>query len=259
MRRSLTAELLDLSVESGDAVARFEALQLAFSVGLQLCDGAWTRSAVAESASLIDKVGDVGRRWSLSYQSAALAHLDGDLARAEELAEEGLAIFGAVSPSRSFAAYGAEILVIRIAQHRVSELAGTIAVAPRSARSAGVERGSGVGPGRERSGQGCWIRDPGFRGGGKGLHLAGITSDRRTCGGSHRRSRTEPQICGRVGPILGLGCWQGTCSYGPVDLVLWQLHRSLWQLHCSVSQDRQMAREASDRLAAPVFLAELDV
>ncbi|MEZ5311181.1 MAG: BTAD domain-containing putative transcriptional regulator [Microthrixaceae bacterium] len=259
MRRSLTAELLDLSVESGDAVARFEALQLAFSVGLQLCDGAWTRSAVAESASLIDKVGDVGRRWSLSYQSAALAHLDGDLARAEELAEEGLAIFGAVSPSRSFAAYGAQILVIRIAQHRVSELAGTIADLLRDQPEV---------PGWNAAAALALAESDPVKAAGFATRVFEAVAKDFTWLASHLIGGRAAALIGdrelsrryvaELDPYSGLGCWQGTCSYGPVDLVLWQLHRSLGN-SIAASRHAEMAREASDRLAAPVFLAELDV
>ena len=126
MRERITDELLDLGRTDDDPVALFEGLQLSFSVGLQRCDGGRVRDAVAESARLIERVGDVGRRWALAYQTAAVAHLDGDLDLAESHAEEALALFSSTSPSRAFAAYGAQILMIRLAQGRMDELIETI-------------------------------------------------------------------------------------------------------------------------------------
>ena len=61
----------------------------------------------------------------------------------------------------------------------------------------------------------------------------------------------------QLGPWTGLSCWQGTCSYGPVDTTLALLHRSLG--HASEArQHATAARELATRLGAPVFHSDLD-
>ncbi len=125
-RERLTQELIERGRAAHDPVALFEGNQLSFSVGLTRQRGDQVRSALAEQASLVVHVGDVGRRWQLEYQRAALAHLDGDLDGAELHAQGALAMFGDVSPSRAFAVYGAQLLPIRIAQGRLAELLDTL-------------------------------------------------------------------------------------------------------------------------------------
>src|SRR5690606_32304475 len=121
-RERLARELLDLAAEALDPVARFEALHLVFSCALQRADGPLARQAMDEMTELIDRTGAVGRRWALLYQEAALAHLEDRLDDAEASAEAALAVFSPVSPSRAMAAYGGQLLVLRWAQGRISEL-----------------------------------------------------------------------------------------------------------------------------------------
>ncbi|MGB3411258.1 MAG: BTAD domain-containing putative transcriptional regulator [Microthrixaceae bacterium] len=253
----LTTELAALGNESADPVTKFEARQMAFSVALQRCDGASARRVVLESGELIEQIGDVGRRWSLAYQRAAIAFLDGDMELAESTAEKAMAIFSPTSPSRAFAAYGGQILMIRIMQGRVAELASTA--------------------------EGLVADQPGVPAWHAALALAIATED-PTRALSHAVSALEHCIedftwmaahivggraaallgdetvgeryIARLTPFSGLGCWQGTCSYGPVDTVLWQLHESLGrteaaELHLGI------AKESAERLKAPVFLNEL--
>lgn len=256
-RESLTEELLSLSRAENDHVGQFEALQLEYSVGLMRSDGDRVRRSIAASSELIDRVRDIGRLWSLRYQLASLAHIDGELERAERLAEESLAIFDSVSPSRAFAAYGGQLLVIRMAQGRIAELADTIegllAEQPgvaawnaalalalteedpeRAARLAstaldGVEEDF------------TWVA----------AHMIGGRAAAKVGDDVTRRLYLE-----RLSPWSGLGSWQGTCSYGPIDTVLWMLHDALGD-DDSADHHLRVARGSAERLASPTFGAEL--
>lgn len=258
LRETLTEELLDLASVEGDPVGRFEGLQLANSVGLMRCDGERARAAVAEAAGMIERVRDIGRLWSLRYQQAAVAHLDGDLDRAETLAEEAMALFEPVSPSRAFAAYGGQLLAIRLAQGRLEELADTIegllvdqpGVAAWNAALAMalVERD----PVRART-----LAEAALDGADEdftwmGAHLVGGRAASIVGDDVTRRAYLE-----RLGPWSGYGSWQGTCSYGPVDSVLWMLHRSLGD-EASAAEHHTIARNLAERLGSPLFLSELD-
>lgn len=90
----------------------------------------------------VDEAGDVGRRWQLLYQLAAAAHLDDDLESSERLSEDALSLVAAVSATRALAAYGGQLLAIRLAQGRVAELADTfesmVADQPEVQRCSGV-------------------------------------------------------------------------------------------------------------------------
>lgn len=258
LRERITDELIDLARAADDPIALFEGLQLSFSVGLQRCDGIRVRSAVNESSQLIDQVRDVGRRWSLSYQQAAVAHLDGDLELAEVRAEEALALFAAVSPSRALATYGAQILVIRQAQGRLAELTATIedlvaeqpgvpawhaalalAVAPEEPDRA---RRHLIVALDEVVEDFTWLA--GHLIGGRAAALVGDV-DIRT------------RYLEHLEPYAGLGCWQGTCSYGPVDTVLGLLHSALGNAELARNH-LDTARSRARALGAPVFEAELD-
>ena len=162
------------------------------------------RRAVEHGAQLVDRVGDVGRRWSIVYQRAAVAHLDDELDLAEQLSEEALVLFSDVSPSRAFAVYGAQLLPIRHAQGRVLELAeplealladqpgvpawnaalalALVESAPARARAVG---GRGAGEGAAR------------------LHLARNPRHRRPGGGAARRPRHRRGVPGAAGAVVG--------------------------------------------------------
>lgn len=258
LRESLTAELLELAAAEEDPVGRFEGLQLAHSVGLMRCDGRRARQAVLESLGLIDRVRDIGRMWSLRYQQAAVAHLDGELDRAETLATEAMALFEPISPSRAFAAYGGQLLAIRLAQGRLGELAGTI--------------------------EGLLVEQPGVPAWNAALALALVDTDpvraqelaRAALHGAERDftwlaahliggraaavvgdDDTRRTYVERLAPWSGHGSWQGTCSYGPVDTVLWLLYRSLGEDR-SARRSLEGARRCAEGLDSPLFLAELE-
>lgn len=257
LRTRLTEELLSLGDEVDDPVARFEGHQLAFSVGLQRCDGTSVRNSLRALDSLVVRVGDIGRRWALLYQRAAVAHLDGELDEAERLAEDALTLFSPVSPSRAFAAYGAQVLPIRIAQGRLDELADTIEDLVR-----------------DQPGVPAWHAalalvlaqaEPDRSTRHASAALDGVPEDftwlaAHVIGGRAAATVGDADTCTRylerLLPWSGLGCWQGTCSYGPVDSVIALLHHALGDTDRSVRFATQ-ALEQVGLLQAPVFEGEL--
>ena len=60
----------------------------------------------------------------------------------------------------------------------------------------------------------------------------------------------------RLVPWAGLSCWQGTCSYGPVDTTLALLARATGD-DAAAAAHAEVARSVADRLQAPVFLRDL--
>ncbi len=253
----LTTELATLGDGLGDPVAKFEARQMAFSVALQRCDGASARRVVDESRELIEQLGDVGRRWSLAYQQAAIAFLDGDLELAESTAEKAMEIFSPTSPSRAFAAYGGQLLMIRIMQGRIAELASTVEEL--------VADQPGVPAWHSALALAIAAEDP-DRALGHAVSALDHCIEDFTWMAAHIVGGRATALIGdeTVGtryiegltPFSGLGCWQGTCSYGPVDTVLWQLHESLG--HTDAAEHHLgIARASAERLQSPVFLAEL--
>lgn len=257
LRESLTRELLDLAVAEDDPVARFEGLQLEYSVGLMRSDGARVRKAIAEASDLIVRVRDIGRMWSLRYQHASLAHIDGDLDVAETLAEEALGLFQDVSPSRAFAAYGGQLLAIRMAQGRLHELVDTI--------EGLLAEQPGVPAWNAALALALGDRDPGRAGNLARAALDGVEHDftwlaAHLIGGRAAAVIGDDETCRmyleRLAPWSGLGSWQGTCSYGPVDTVLWMLHRSLGDDRLA-ARHLEIARRSAESLGSPTFNAEL--
>ena len=121
-RRGHADELLALAAEHEDPVAAFEGLHLAASVQLQDAHGEALRRTHRAMSALVDRVGDVGRRWALHYLAAAIAHLDGDGARVEALSSAAFAQFAPVSESRATAVLFGQLCGLRLSQGRVSEL-----------------------------------------------------------------------------------------------------------------------------------------
>lgn len=257
-REALARELLDRAAEAGDAVARFEGLHLWFSCGLQRADGDRVRHALDEMGGLVDRVGDVGRRWALAYQSAAVAHLDDDLERSERLSAEALELFAPVAASRAMAAYSAQVLVLRMAQGRVDELAG--AAADLVADQPGVPAWHAVlalataasDPATSRSEARAALEDvpedftwlAAHVIGGRAAAIAGDDD-------------TRAEYARRLAPWQGLVCWQGTCAFGPVDTVLALLARAAGD-GAAADGHARVARDLATSLRAPVFVRELD-
>lgn len=257
-RDQLTEELLDLSREADDPVARFEGCHLSFSIGLQRADGPRVRRALAEMVELIDRVGDIGRRWAIVYQNAAVAHLDDDLVRSERLAEDAMDLFAPVSPSRSFAVFGSQLLVLRLAQGRVAELAdvtaGLVSDQPgvpawHAAHALTMaEADPAVARHHARAALEDVPRDFTWLAG----HVIGARAAARV-----GDRATVAEYTRRLQPWSGLVCWQGTCAYGPVDTPLAALALAAGD-HEAAALHVVEARRLARALQAPVFERELD-
>jgi DNA-binding SARP family transcriptional activator len=256
-RSRLTDELLALADEADDSTARFEALQLAVSVGIQRADGDLVRRCVADVAELTPLVGDVGRRWSLAYMQASVAHLDGDLTRAEELSEQALATFLEVSPSRAWATYSAQLLPLRLAANRLSELADHLVALV--AEQPGVPAWHAalalcvaqIDTDLARAHAAAALDDvpPDFTW--LAAHVIGGRAAAIVGDADLARRYTD-----RLEPWSGLVCWQGTCAYGPVDTVLALLSAAVGD-EIRATALAASARRTATSLGAPVFLDEL--
>ncbi len=257
LREQVTDELLERGAAADDPVALFEGHQLAASVAMQRADGERLRRSVVHLEELIVRLGDVGRRWALLYHRAAIQHLDGDLDAAEATSEAALELFAPTSPSRALATHGGQLLPIRLAQGRYGELrdvfeslvddqpgvpawsaALALAVAPDDparATQLAIAALDGV------EDDFTWLA----------AHLIGGRAAAATGDGA-----ATDRYVRALEPWSGLVCWQGTCSYGPVDAVLAQLHAACGR----DEQARQLvdrALEQTRTLGAPVFDAEL--
>ncbi|MEX2627301.1 MAG: hypothetical protein WD225_10495, partial [Ilumatobacteraceae bacterium] len=256
-RAELGAELLTLGVAAGDPVACFEARHLWFSVALQRADGDAVREHLREMMAMIDDVGDVGRRWALLYQMAAVAHLDDELERSERLSDDALSLFSPVSATRSFAVHGAQLLVIRYAQGRLAELADVFAMvvddqpevpawhAALALALVGVDDGRAAHHARtvlhEVPEDFMWL-------------AAHVVGGRAAAAVGDRT--VAAAYAERLAPWTGRACWQGTCSYGPVDTVLAALHRCCGD-DAAAAHHAARAHDVAHRLGAPVFEREL--
>ena len=257
MRARLAAELLDLAQQADDATALFEAFQLLFSHALQTADGTGVRVALADMEQIVDRVGDVGRRWSLLYCSAALAHLEDRLDDSERLSEAALRVFSPVSPSRAFATYGAQLIVIRLAQHRIAELAAVF-------ESLVVDQ-PGVPAWHAALALSIAEADPQRADEHARRALEDVPEDFTWLAGHVIGARaaaiaanpnTMARYRERLMPWSGTLCWQGTCTYGPVDTPLAFLASALGD-HAAASHHRETAVRLARRLGGPVFEREI--
>lgn len=256
-RERLALELRDRSARADDAIGLFEARHLLFSVALQRADGGRVRSELAAMEELVDRVGDVGRRWAIGYQSAAVAHLDDDLDRSEQLAQDAMDLFAPVSPSRAFATYGSQLLVLRLAQGRIGELADTMRAlvedqpgvpAWHAALALAVAATS---PAEGRTHAAAALED---------VPLDFTWLAAHVIGGRAAAIVGDPGIVEayrrRLEPWSGLVCWQGTCAYGPVDTVLAELAHASGDERAA-ERHAALAIERARSLQAPVFEREV--
>lgn len=229
-RAALAEELVALADAAGEPVPAWEGAHLQFSVHLQRGDGPATREALRRMESLISKVGDVGRRWSVLYCSATIAHIDGDLSLAESLAGQAYAMFAPVSADRAAAAYYAQLLPLRLDQGRLAELRPTVlamvaeqpgVTAWHAVAALVLADGAGdAAPGEAALAQARVHAE-------RALELA---QDDFTWLAAHVVGGRAAAMLGDAGlieryaerlrPWADLVCWQGTCSYGPVAAVL---------------------------------------
>ncbi|MTV24751.1 AAA family ATPase [Nitriliruptoraceae bacterium ZYF776] len=246
----------------GDPVGAWEGLHLTFTVALQRGDGDELRAVQDRMLRLRDRIGDAGRRWSVAYQQAALAHLDGDLDRAERLAEDALRIGSGATASRAVAAYAGQLLELRRQAGRLDELVpvvGELADQPESLpawRAAASFVLAAEDPRRSAA-----LFDELVADDLAGLPrdftwLAGLVSLAR--GAVIRADPDHVRLARRaLAPYADLVSWQGTCTYGPVGLVLAALAAMDGDAEAAAVHARQAA-VLSRSLAAPRYVAEAE-
>jgi len=260
-RAALAGELMSLALAADDPVAESEAHQLAFSVALQRADGPGVRDALAGMERLVDRAGDVGRRWQLLYCAAAVAHLDDDLGRAEQLAGASHGVFSGVSAGRAFAAYGSQLILLRLADGRVVELAPAFEGLVASQPQVGAWHGllalciAGTEPARAaehaRIGLGAVPRDFTW--------LASHTLGARAAAHAAMGGATDAPLREYrelLEPYADRIAWQGTCAYGPVATALAELAAAEGD-GAARAEHVATARKLAERLGAPVFAREL--
>lgn len=257
VRRAAAEELTRLADRLGDPVAAFEAAQLRFSVALQDGRGADARRAVQDLAGTVSRIGDAGRQWALLFVRAAIAHLDGDDEKCERLAAQAQQLFTPVSPARAAAAYAGQLIALRLAQGRIDELA------PMLTGLATAQPGI---PAFQSAAALASVRaDPDSARTRAALALDLAQDDATWLAGHAVGARAvaglgDAELCTRylerLEPWSGLGIWQGTCSYGPVDTAIALLLRTLGD-SAGMRRHAARARELAEALAARPFLAEL--
>ncbi len=224
LREEAAQVLLGAARRTGDRIAEWEAHHLAFSVAIIRGDGRGLRRAADECERLLADAGDAGRRWSVAYQRAAVAAIEGQLDEAEALALRALADGTGVAPARAMSAMSGQLLIIRWAQDRLEELAEPLVqlIAAQPEIPAWKAAGSLVVARRDPSTAARWFddvvadgvvglpRDFAWLAGAMCLGAAAVR-----LGDADRAARVLPALA----PHAGLVCWQGTCSYGPVAAV----------------------------------------
>lgn len=273
-RESAGRELLELSVLLGDDVAAYEAHHLLFSTGIQRADGAGVRAAHAAMTDLLATVSDVGRRWSWHYQEAAVAHLEGRLADAVRSSEKALEVGQGLAVSRAEAAHAGQMLDVARAAGGLADLLGPLAelvvdqptvhawhaayalaisetaelVTPPDGLSVPEAVARHVALVLEPVGGVLRHRDflevPALFMAGRAAARTGLVDECR---------RLHEALL----PYSGLIVWQGTCAYGPVDLVLGYLSAALGEPAQAVASTRAAAAQ-SRSLGAPLFAAECE-
>ena len=124
-REAISDRLAQASTRAGRPDGLWSALHLRFSNQLQRGDPALRRTA-ASLVALSDRVRERPREWEVGYVQAVVSFLDGDLDRAEAEIEDTLQFVDTVAESRVMAAYGAQLLAIRLVQNRLGELVDTV-------------------------------------------------------------------------------------------------------------------------------------
>lgn len=237
-RLKLTEELLHLASTDDDPIAQFEGFHLAFSNHLQTGDGVGARHCLAELSRLVERVGDVGRRWAVLYCTATIAHINGDDDQCEQLNREALNLFGPVAGDRALSVFSAQLLTLRLGQGQVIELrpliselvkdqpditawhaayAASVALpqpaSPGGAPLALVDRPADLALTRRHAE--LALNDPQDDFTWLANHLVGGVAAASSCDSSLILTYRE-----RLEPWADLGCWQGSCSFGSVAVVL---------------------------------------
>ena len=257
-RAELTAELLELATRHGDPSAAFEAHHLGISVAVAHARGEDIRVHFAALQELIQTTGDIGHRWELLYLGAAVAHLDGDIAECERLAQLACDLFVHVSPVRARAAMFGQVLIVKLLAGQAGDLTPMLRELVRSSPQIGAWHGA-LAVALAASGAPEQEIDELVR-----IALSDVQPDFLWLAAQLRAGRAAAEAGSdevvracydRLLPHAMIVCWQGTCSYGPVATVLAQLAARLGdtdaaRAHCATAVD------LSRRMDGQPFLVE---
>ena len=254
-RHRSTQELIESGRRNGVPQALWEGLHQLFSQHSLDGDHASMRTVHEEMTSLMPRLGDAGRSWSLRYQEAALAHLGGDDDLAEQLATDAYRLFAPVSEARAAAALQGQVLGIRLTQNRTHELADDLrkmvagqpsvpawhaALAHATAHTRPEESRHHLELALERAHKDfTWLA----------THVVGARAS------YHLKDRAlAGRFLDELAPYSDLACWQGTCNYGPVATALGMVAEL-----CGDERAAQFAEQAiviAEKLEAPHFISE---
>ena len=118
LRQELLPELLDSAARAGDPALEFWATVRELDTRIEGCE-LERAAAAAERMAALSEQGEPSMRWNATFAGgAAQALLRGDLARAEELAEEALRIGSEADQHDARLIYGAQLTRIRVYQGR---------------------------------------------------------------------------------------------------------------------------------------------
>ncbi len=258
-RAELAGEMLTLAERLDDDDARVSALHVYFSTQVAFADPL-LRTTFARQEALARALGSAGRRWMVGYQRACVAHLDGRLDDALEIAAESEHT-APVDPSRAATTALMARVPVRTAQGRAADLVPELdrmivdqpglpewrAVAAWPAALAG---------GHDRVAEECATLDQG----------RALPRDQPWSAAAALLARAVARVGAPhdiealrslIGPYAGLVTWFGSGSVGPFDVALAELELARGD-HTAARAARDRAQHLVDRLRAPVFQPDID-
>lgn len=216
-------ELLGLGAALERPDATWEGLHLQFSNQTQRGAGD-LRATLAGLEDAARHLRERSRHWEMTYLRSAMAIFDGNLGEAERLATHSLTYDGAVASSLVFAAYGAHLLAIRLAQGRAAELyemlqtlstdqPGVAAWTPALSLAAAMSGDATTA--REAFDQATTGRPAALpRDHTYTAALISLGEAAAVVGDTDRIAVAESLLA----EVAGRWSWCGTCTFGPVDL-----------------------------------------
>lgn len=262
LRREAVADLAAIAEATADPVAQFESGHLRFSVALVDGDRAELIAAHRQTQTGATALDEPGRLWSVGYQEAMVAHLDGNLHQSELLNERTLTLGStAIAGSRCMAVFSGQLMALALQQGRLDELAPVLdqllVEQPefRDWNAAGAFMAADRGDaGRVTELFDLYAANDFGRGDEEMSWIGSMMMATRAVAmiGDQGRSR----LClERLRPYAGRFSWAGALTFGPVDTSLG---------HATLATGNYAGAEksfkAADRLASefgtPLFAAE---
>lgn len=259
-RAALAAEILALAEQTDDDDGRFTALHLYFALQVVGADPL-VRTTFLRQEALARSLRAAARRWMVSYQRACVAYLDGRLDLALEIAEDAYAT-APVAPARAMAAYGMQVLLVRVAQGRGQELADLVDLAIRehpdlpgwravAARLASL-RGDRGRVEEELQALDCGRSLPVDMSWGGAVMILG-----RAAAAVGATESLEP-LADLIRPYSGQFTWYGAGTVGPYDLALAEIAIALDEIDVA-AHHLVKAQSAVTAIGAKVFQPDLDL